>query len=334
MATFTVLDKWPLPEFPSDHSQSDIFWENKSTLARHHDTYPFIDPLRFRNTLKGKVVVVTLAHRGIGRTTANAFAAAGASVVVVGPSAQALQPVMIEIREKYGTPTLALTADVLDLQAPARIVFLTERHLGPVDILINISPPAYMRPFAQEQDMTDWWTMMERTVRAPIALIHAILPSMIARHTGTIITLASVAAVLNVPFLSAEGTSKAAILKFHQHLHRETQPKGVTSFAVNPGLIPSHLHDPDDTIVMRPEDFEKEPRMRTELTDRASEVTWDAAGLASGTFVALCADPRAKVLSGMYVNATRDLGEMIASVERDPGRIERERLYTMKVDEL
>lgn len=324
------------PKLPSDYeySQPDVFWENKSTLTRHKDTYTFIDPLRFRNTLRRKVVVITLAHRGIGRTTATAFAAAGASVVVVGPSAQALQPVMIEIREKYGTPALALTADVLDLQAPARIVSLTERHLGPIDILINISSPAYMRPFAQEQNMSDWWLMMERTVRAPIALIHAVLPSMIARHTGTILTIAAVSAVLNIPFLSAEGTSKAAILKFHQHLHLETQPKGVTSFAVNPGLIPSHLHDPDDTIMMRPEDFEKEPRMRTELTDRASEVTWDAAGLASGTFVALCADPRAKILSGMYINATRDLGETIAAVERDPDRIQRERLYTLKVDEL
>ena len=134
--------------------------------------------------------------------------------------------------------------------------------------------------------------------------------------------------------MSAEGVSKAAILKFHQHLHLETQPKGVTSFAVNPGLIPSHLHDPNDNIVMRPEDFASEPRMKAEITDRVREVEWDAAGLASGTFVALCADPRAKVLSGMFINAERNLGEMISIVERDPGRVARERLYTLKVDEL
>lgn len=196
--SFTVLDKWPLPEFPSDHSESDIFWVNKSSLTRHRDTYPFIDPYRFQNTLRQKVVVVTLAHRGIGRTTANAFAAAGASVVVIGPSAEALQLVMIEIREKYGTPTLALTADVLDPHAPARIVLLAEKHLGPVDILINISPSAYIRPFAQEQSiMTDWWPMIERSVRTPVAMINAVLPSMIARHTGIIITVTSVAGILN-----------------------------------------------------------------------------------------------------------------------------------------
>jgi NAD(P)-dependent dehydrogenase (short-subunit alcohol dehydrogenase family) len=133
--------------------------------------------------------------------------------------------------------------------------------------------------------------------------------------------------------MSAEGVTKAAILKFHEHLHAETHPKGVTSFAVNPGLIPSHLHDPDDNRVIRPEDFASEPRMRTDLVSRACEIEWDAAGLASGTFVALCADPRAKILSGMFINSERDLGEMIAAVETDPGRVERERLYTLKVDE-
>ncbi|KAG0648305.1 Short-chain dehydrogenase reductase family 32C member 1 [Hyphodiscus hymeniophilus] len=340
--SFFVQNPWPMPvpDVPAPSpsvsaSDSDMYWLNKSSLTKHTDTYPFIDPYRFQNTLRHKVVVVTLAHRGMGRATANAFAAAGASVVVVGPSAAALQPVMTDIKQKYGTPALALAADVLDPLAPARIVLLTEKHLGHVDILINISPSAYMRPFAQEKNiMSDWWPMVERTVRTPVAMINAVLPSMISRHTGIIITVTSVAGFLNIPFMSSEGVSKAAILKFHQHLHVETQPKGVTSFAVNPGLIPSYLHDPDEKIIMRPEDFTAEPRMEAHITSRVSEFEWDAAGLAAGTFVALCADPRSKILSGMFVNSERDLGEMIDAVERDPGRVERERLYTLKVDEL
>lgn len=84
---------------------------------------------------------------------------------------------------------------------------------------------------------------------------------------------------------------------------------------------------------MRPEDFEAEPRMKTEIMDVIPHVQWDAAGLATGTFVALCADERARVLSGKYVNASTDLGEVIALVERDRERLERERLYVLKVDE-
>jgi len=56
--------------------------------------------------------------------------------------------------------------------------------------------------------------------------------------------------------------------------------------------------------------------------------------LASGTFLALCADPRAKILSGMYINAERDLGEVIEKMEADWGeKVREDRLYLLKVDE-
>ena len=48
--------------------------ENGATLTKHRDTYSFIDPYRFQNKLKGKVVLITQAHRGVGRSTAFAFA--------------------------------------------------------------------------------------------------------------------------------------------------------------------------------------------------------------------------------------------------------------------
>lgn len=77
------------------------------------------------------------------------------------------------------------------------------------------------------------------------------------------------------------------MLKFHHQLDLEVRPKGIHSFAVNPGLIPSHLHDPEDPVVMRPEDFEMEPRMRTEFVESLPNVQFDASGLATGTFVSI-----------------------------------------------
>lgn len=255
-------------------------------------------------------------------------------MALLGPSAQALSHVEREIKEIYQTPTIALTANLLDAATPARVVELVETHLGPIDILLNITPPTYLRPFAQEKDIqTDWWRTLELNLRVPIALIHAVLPSMIARHTGTIITTTSVAAILHIPFTSVMGVSKAAILKFHHQLDIEVRPKGIYSYAVHPGMVPSHVHDPDDEVEMRPEDFAAEPRMRTEVMDEVKHVQWDAAGLATGTFVALAADERARVLSGKYVNAGTDLGEVIDLAEREQERVERDRLYVLKVDE-
>lgn len=68
------------PNLPAPLPNPQVVWENKASLTRHRDTYPFIDPYRFKNTLREKVAVVTLAHRGIGKATALAFAQAGASV--------------------------------------------------------------------------------------------------------------------------------------------------------------------------------------------------------------------------------------------------------------
>jgi NAD(P)-dependent dehydrogenase (short-subunit alcohol dehydrogenase family) len=311
-----------------------VKWENRATLTKHRDTYPFIDPFRFQNTLRGKVVLITLAHRGIGRASAVAFAQAGASICCVGPTSKCLEPVILEIRQKFNTPTLALGADILAPNTPSQIVAFVEQHLGPIDILVNITPPSYLRPFAQEPNITtDWWSSLEQNLRAPIELIHAVLPSMIARHRGTIISTTFVVAAQDFPFISSSSVAKAGLLKFHQQLDLEVREKGITSFAVHPGLIPSHLHDPDNPFTMDPDHFAKEPRLQALIAKTVGEVIWAAAGLASGTFVALCAEPRAKILSGLYVNAERDLGEVISEMEMDPERVEREKLYVLKVDE-
>ncbi|KAL3427044.1 short-chain dehydrogenase reductase sdr [Phlyctema vagabunda] len=328
------LNKFMAQTTPSER------WINESSLTKRRDTYPFIDPFRFKNTLRGKVVVVTYAHRGIGRASALAFAAAGASVVCIARPTDSLDSAIKEIGEFHKAPTFPITADLLDASVPQRLVSLIEQEMGPIDILINITPPSYMRPFDREPDITsDWWTSLEHNLKAPIAMTHAVLPSMIARKLGIIISAISVTAVVNVPFVSSLGVAKAGLLKFHHQLDLENRPKGILNFAVHPGLISSHLHDPSSPVLVNPQDFVAEPRMRTEFTERAANLEWAAAGLASGTFVALCVDQRCAVLSGMYINAERDLGEVVAIVEREKesgaaGRVEKERLYVLKVDEL
>lgn len=322
------------PDLPPPPPTPLVRWENDCNLTRHRDTYSFIDPWRFKSQLKGKVALVTDAHRGIGKATAIAFAQAGASVCCIGPNAASLEPVLRQIKEKYGAPTLALTANLLEPSAPASVVALTEQHLGPIDFLINVTGGSYLRPFMQEPDiMTDWWPSIERQVRVPAALTHAVLPSMIERKTGTIISTTSGPGVLHVPFASNVGVAQTALLKFHHQLDLEMRSKGIFSYAVNPGPIPSHLHDPDMPLTSIPSGFSKEPTFQMELANKAKEMEWASVGLASGTFVALCADPRARILSGLYVNAERDLGEVINEVEHDRLRVEKERLYVLKVDE-
>lgn len=175
---------------------------------------------------------------------------------------------------------------------------------------------------------------MEAGLRVPVDLIHAVLPSMIERRQGTIISTTLMSAVVQAPYLSAQGAATAALLKFHHHLHGEMSAKGIASYPVHPGLVPSHLHDPQSSFLGQPEYVGQEPGYRDKMMVMAKDMEWCSAGLASGTFLALCADPRAKVLSGLYVNAERDLEEVITKVESDWGeKVREDRLYLLKVDE-
>lgn len=261
---------------------------------------------------------------------------AGASVCCVGPSAESLEPLIREIKEKFNTPSLALTADLLQPGAPEQVIQLIEKHCGPVDILINVTPSGYLRPFTEEPSVTqDWWPTMEAGLRVPVALTHAVLPSMIARGTGAIMSTTSPTGVISFPFLSAGAVASASLIKFHQQLHLEVSKKGITSFAVNPGPVPSYIHDPSRAFAEQQESIGMDPEFRGILAEMGGSMEWCAAGLAAGTFLALAAEGRTRVLSGLYVNAERDLEELLGKLEADRGsKLRHERLYVLKVDEL
>lgn len=313
----------------------DINPRNASTLTHRRDTYPFIEPYRFANSLTKRVVLVTCADRGLGRASALAFAAAGATLVCVGRDAGRLDQVVNEIHERYARAALALCVNMLDPTMPKRVVQHVEQTLGPVDVLVNVDSSPSLAAFVDEPDFdAGWWQPLEENLRAPIALIHAVLPSMVARRQGTIISTTFSAAVVQVPLLTAYSTAKAALVKFHHGLDMEARPKGVYSYVVHPGLVASQMHDPQGST---PSDttIATNRAVWDQMTEFLRTMEWSGTGLGAGTFVALCADARAKVLSGKYIDAEQDLGEVIEEAEKGEwGRVDRERLYVLKCDEL
>lgn len=312
---------------------------NPCTLTRRRDTYDFIDPFRFRGKLSGQLVLIANANRGIGRATALDFAATGATVVCTARSTENLIPILSEIRERYNLPAYALAADFSDSAVPKRLVQNVEQSLGPIDILVNITGYIGLASFALEEDfLGDWWETLELNLRAPIALIHAVLPSMIARGRGTIITTTLGTGITTVPFQTADSATRAAMIRFHHGLDYEVRPKGIFSYIVNPGIIASLQTEVRNSN--KSSHFAAEPRMQAEMTNHLAGIVegeggWSAAGLASGTFVALCAEPRARCLSGLFVNASRDIEEVIQEIEKGEGNmVETRKLYMLRLDEL
>jgi NAD(P)-dependent dehydrogenase (short-subunit alcohol dehydrogenase family) len=326
----------PEPEPPL----SPFKLRNDTTLTRRWDTYPFIDPQRFRHTLRGQVVLITNAARGIGRASALDFASAGATLVLTARDIIKLHPVLSEIKERYQTPAYALQADFTDPDVPLQLVQNVTKSLGGIDVLLNITHGGPISSFEIETDfLKNWWSSVELELRAPIALIHAVVKQMTARGRGTIITTTKPTAFLDVPFTSADSASSAAMIRFHQSLAYEVKPKGVVCFAVYAGMVASHLYDPEQPIPPL-EHREKDPRIEADfaaiIADRlGKQPQWCGAGLSSGTFLALAADPRTRCLSGMYINAETDLGEVVADAELGlESRTVKERLYKVNLAEL
>ena len=212
--------------------------------------------------LDGKIAIVTGGGTGIGRSTALLLAAEGAHVVVAGRRKPPLDAVVGEIA-KAGGKGLAREADV---GKPAQGRALAEwaiKELGRVDILINNAGQSSRARNARWVEQEDWDAVIAVNLTGVYALTQAVLPGMIERGGGTIVTVGSYAALRpgligGAPY----GAAKAGVLNFMGHLHTVLRDKGIRATTVMPAEVDTPILDkrplpPDDAAratMMQPED--------------------------------------------------------------------------------
>lgn len=177
----------------------------------------------------GVAVVVTGAADGIGRGTAEAFHAAGASVLAVdlnGDALQALADAGMHI----------LVQDVTAADAPATIVAEAERSLGGLRVLVN---NAGICPVASLAETTDevWDRAMNVNLRSMFRLSRAALPLLAESTAGRIINIASVSALLANEGMGAYTASKHAVAGLSKSLAVEVGKDGITVNYILPGAI-------------------------------------------------------------------------------------------------
>ena len=187
--------------------------------------------------LATQVALVTGGGRGIGRAIAEALTAEGAAVCVMARSEDQVADTVGTI-EQAGGRALVGVGDVADEATVRRVVAETERQLGPVDLLVHSAgAPGTVGPL-WETDPTGWWEVVESHVRGMFLACHAVLPGMVARGRGRIITIASTAAyVPSNGYLSSYAAAKAAQVRLTEVLAAETRGRGVSAFAIHPGAV-------------------------------------------------------------------------------------------------
>jgi NAD(P)-dependent dehydrogenase (short-subunit alcohol dehydrogenase family) len=264
--------------------------------------------------LAGQVAIVTGGGRGIGRAIAEALARAGASVAVLARTQDEVAETA-ELIERDGGRALAVVADVTDADAVARAANLTERELGPVDLLVNNAAVATPVGPVWEVDPEAWWRTVEVNLRGPFICTRAVLPGMIQRRAGRIVNIVAVAAFNTAPFMSAYGGSKAALISFTDDLAAETREHGITVIAIRPGLVQTRMHDELTASPYIQRRRGVQPPSLVPAEKAADAVVFVATG-------------RADALTGRFVDVTRD---EIAELAQRADQIVRDDLLAMRL---
>jgi uncharacterized protein len=177
-------------------------------------------------TLVGGRVLLTGATGGIGRAIAHAFVARGASLIVSGRRADALDSLA---RELSASP---ITCDLSMRDAPGRLA----RDAGDIDVLVaNAGVPASGELSDLTQDQID--RMLEINLRVPIALARAVIPGMIERGRGHLVFISSLSGKGTSPASSVYSATKFGLRGFALGLREDLRTHGVGVSVVLPGFI-------------------------------------------------------------------------------------------------
>lgn len=204
--------------------------------------------------LQGRVALVTGASHGLGVAIAERLAADGARVACnTAHDVAGLQRVVERIQASGGQ-ALPVIADVTATSQVQGMIATIAAQWGPVAIVVNnATGPQPLMPLA-EQTWEDYLAQLQFFVKAPLEILHEVLPAMQAQRYGRIINIGSEVVELGNPEFGHYVAAKAAMLGATRSWANELGPHGITVNLIAPGWVPVERHQdatPDDLASYR-----------------------------------------------------------------------------------
>lgn len=208
--------------------------------------------------IKGSVVVITGAGRGVGRATAIEFGRLGAKVALVARTEPELEGTAEEVRASGGE-ALVGPADVTD---EAQVASMAERVLGEfgrVDVLVNNAGIA-RRGTVETMSLEDWNRVLAVNLTGPFLCSRAFIPSMVNRRQGHIINISSGAGKHGYHSLAAYSASKFGLVGLSESMAAELGDAGIKVATIFPGTVDTAFSGrrpgerPAGVKMLRPED--------------------------------------------------------------------------------
>ena len=182
-------------------------------------------------TFEGKTCLITGAAGNLGRAVAAAFAAAGASLLLMDLDDKAL-------RTAYGSDDKRkqlLGADVLDAASVAQAI--AAGRLGRVGILCNLAGGFRMGQPVHETSEDTWELMLGLNAKSVINTARAVVPGMLAAGQGKIVNIAAIAALGGKENMGAYSASKSAVIRLTESMSAELREKGINVNCILPSII-------------------------------------------------------------------------------------------------
>ena len=240
-------------------------------------------------TLAAEVAIVTGAGRGFGRAIALGLAAAGAAVTVTARSIDQLDATATMI-ENAGGRAFAVSGDVTNRNDVTRVVAASEKKYGTTTVLVNNA--GVTGPFGPvwTSDPDQWWDAQAVIVRGTLLFMHAVMPTMVAHHKGSVINVSALGGQWFAPKLTAYAVAKSSQIRLSEHAAAEAKEHGVSVFSIEPGTV---YTDMTEHTIASPDAQRWVPHM-VDYLKNLKATTDPAPGLAR------CAEMCVQLASGRY----------------------------------
>lgn len=179
-------------------------------------------------------VLITGASSGFGQACARKFAADNRNVIIAARRQDRIARLQEELSEQTGV--YAATLDVRDREAVFELATNLPDEFSDVEILINNAGLALGLEGADAVDMDDWETMVDTNVKGVMYCTRAFLPAMVARGSGHVVNVGSVAGSWPYPGGNVYGATKAFVQQFSRNLRSDLLGKNIRVSDVEPGM--------------------------------------------------------------------------------------------------
>jgi len=224
--------------------------------------------------LKGKLVFITGASAGIGAATAMAFAAEGARLLLAARRSDKLAEVAAEALERGAAAVRTIDLDVRHRNAVQAAIDALPAEWADIEILVNNAGLSRGLDKLYAGNIDDWEEMVDTNVKGLLYVTRAVVPGMVARGSGHVVSLGSTAGELTYPNGAVYCASKAAERAINDGLRQDLLGTPVRVTSIDPGMV-----ETDFSLVRFHGDAERAAKVYKGITpltpeDVADSIVW------------------------------------------------------------